>query len=104
MIPSFVPNIQSKPAFFLSCLLAIEPATELLILEDPTNNLELRSLEELSCVLAGYAGALLLSTHDAEFAHDVVVEESIYLKRTSDWYFALPLLSLPRIAADERIA
>jgi ATPase subunit of ABC transporter with duplicated ATPase domains len=52
----------------LVCLRTAEVLPELLILDEPINNPDLRSQEELTGVLAGYQGALLLVSHDEEFA------------------------------------
>ncbi|MBK8594977.1 MAG: ABC-F family ATP-binding cassette domain-containing protein [Holophagales bacterium] len=57
----------------LAALLASEQAPELLLLDEPSNHLDLPGLEAVASALRGYRGALLLVTHDAEFARDVEV-------------------------------
>lgn len=65
----------------LACLLAMEPAPEMLILDEPTNNLDLRSTAELAEVLSGFQGAVLMVTHDEDFARDSGMSRSLSLER-----------------------
>jgi ATPase subunit of ABC transporter with duplicated ATPase domains len=51
----------------LACVLLADPAPQLLVLDEPTNNLDLDSVAELRRVLAGYRGALLVASHDQWF-------------------------------------
>ncbi|WGX95786.1 ABC-F family ATP-binding cassette domain-containing protein [Nocardioides sp. L-11A] len=51
----------------LATLLLARPPAELLILDEPTNNLDLASVGQLTEVLSGYRGALLVVSHDQEF-------------------------------------
>jgi ATPase subunit of ABC transporter with duplicated ATPase domains len=55
----------------LACILGAEQAPELLILDEPTNNLDLTSLEELTSVLQDYRGALLVVSHDLMFVEEI---------------------------------
>ncbi len=48
-----------------------EPAPQLLILDEPTNNLDLASVRQLSAALAAYPGALLVVSHDEPFLRDI---------------------------------
>jgi ATPase subunit of ABC transporter with duplicated ATPase domains len=59
----------------LACLLVMDQLPELLILDEPSNNLDLRSTGELATVLATFSGALLLVTHDPDLAHEIGVDE-----------------------------
>lgn len=52
----------------LAALLASEQAPELLLLDEPSNHLDLPGLEAVASALRAYRGALLLVTHDEEFA------------------------------------
>ncbi len=51
--------------------LMLKPSN-LLILDEPTNDLDVETLELLESVLVNYAGTLLLVSHDREFINNVV--------------------------------
>lgn len=51
----------------LACALYADPPARLLLLDEPANHLDLASLEALEAMLAQYAGALLVVSHDAVF-------------------------------------
>ena len=55
----------------LACVLLARPAPQLLVLDEPTNNLDLDSQAQLVEALAGFAGALLVVSHDAAFVEAV---------------------------------
>ncbi len=55
----------------LAALLAADQAPELLLLDEPSNHLDLPGLEAVASALRAFRGALLLVTHDAAFARDV---------------------------------
>ncbi len=63
----------------LAALLASEQAPELLLLDEPSNHLDLPGLEAVASALRAYRGALLLVTHDEEFARDVEVTRELRL-------------------------
>ena len=51
----------------LAALLLAEPPPQLLILDEPTNSLDLDSVEQLTSALRAYRGALLVASHDEPF-------------------------------------
>jgi ATPase subunit of ABC transporter with duplicated ATPase domains len=51
----------------LAALLLAEPAPQLLLMDEPTNNLDMASARQLSGALSSYQGALIVASHDAPF-------------------------------------
>ncbi|MEB4614572.1 ABC-F family ATP-binding cassette domain-containing protein [Leucobacter sp. M11] len=63
----------------LARLLLAEPPAQLLVLDEPTNNLDLASVDQLVEALAGYRGGLLIVSHDHEFLRRLGVDTAIEL-------------------------
>jgi ATPase subunit of ABC transporter with duplicated ATPase domains len=63
----------------LAALLAADQAPELLLLDEPSNHLDLTGLEAVASALRSYRGGLVLVTHDAAFARDVEVTRELRL-------------------------
>jgi ATPase subunit of ABC transporter with duplicated ATPase domains len=63
----------------LAALLLADPAPQLLMLDEPTNNLDLTSYDALVAALAEHRGALLVVSHDARFLEDVGVDRTLEL-------------------------
>jgi len=55
----------------LAGLLLAEPAPQLLILDEPTNNLDLDTVAALTSALQQYRGALLVASHDRPFLDEI---------------------------------
>ncbi len=55
----------------LACLLLADPAPQLLVLDEPTNSLDLAGRRHLRAALAAYQGALLVVSHDGAFLREV---------------------------------
>ncbi|WP_350349328.1 ABC-F family ATP-binding cassette domain-containing protein [Agromyces sp. G08B096] len=63
----------------LARLLLADPPAQLLVLDEPTNNLDLASVEQLAEALDGYRGALLIVSHDRPFLERVGIDTVIEL-------------------------
>jgi ATPase subunit of ABC transporter with duplicated ATPase domains len=63
----------------LCCLTIGETAPDMIVLDEPTNNLDLQNLEILTAAINSYKGTLILVSHDAHFLKDVGVEREIVL-------------------------
>jgi ATPase subunit of ABC transporter with duplicated ATPase domains len=55
----------------LAALLLAEPPPQLLMLDEPTNNLDLASVAQLRDALASYNGALIIASHDLPFLREI---------------------------------
>ncbi|MFE3324399.1 ABC-F family ATP-binding cassette domain-containing protein [Streptomyces sp. NPDC059176] len=51
----------------LAALLLAEPSPQLLMLDEPTNNLDMASVRGLTAALEAYEGALVVASHDVRF-------------------------------------
>ncbi|QSB07011.1 ABC-F family ATP-binding cassette domain-containing protein [Natronoglycomyces albus] len=51
----------------LAVVLSASPAPQLLMLDEPTNNLDLPSVAQLKAALDSYRGAVIVASHDAAF-------------------------------------
>src|SRR5690606_15442289 len=67
----------------LAALLLAEPPPQLLILDEPTNNLDLDSVSQLTAALQQYRGALLVASHDHAFLRDLGLTGTIDLDELS---------------------
>lgn len=63
----------------LACVLMSEQPPQLLILDEPTNYLDLDSIAAIEAALRGYDGAMLLVSHDRDFLDAIGVEREIQL-------------------------
>lgn len=63
----------------LAALLLAEPAPRLLMLDEPTNNLDLASVRALTAALGSYRGALVVASHDVPFLESIGVTRWLLL-------------------------
>ncbi len=64
----------------LAALLLSQPAPQLLILDEPTNNLDLDSVAQLVAALQQYRGALLVASHDETFLAELSLTRRVSLE------------------------
>ncbi|GIT79045.1 ABC transporter ATP-binding protein [Leifsonia sp. LS1] len=63
----------------LARLLLADPPAQLLVLDEPTNNLDIASVEHLAEALDAYRGALLIVSHDERFLARVGIDTTLTL-------------------------
>ncbi|MFG3497438.1 ATP-binding cassette domain-containing protein [Streptomyces sp. NPDC047928] len=67
----------------LAALLLAEPAPQLLMLDEPTNNLDLASVRSLTAALEAYEGALIVASHDTPFLDSLGITRRLVLAGTA---------------------
>jgi len=87
-----------------------QPAN-LLVMDEPTNDLDIESLELLESTLQGYGGTLLLVSHDRRFLDNVVTQTLVaegdghwreYVGGYSDWVAQRPPVAATPAATNDR--
>ncbi|WP_326656296.1 ABC-F family ATP-binding cassette domain-containing protein [Streptomyces sp. NBC_00385] len=63
----------------LASLLLAEPAPQLLMLDEPTNNLDMASVRRLTVALDAYEGALIVASHDVPFLESLGITRWLLL-------------------------
>ncbi|MEU5217566.1 ABC-F family ATP-binding cassette domain-containing protein [Streptomyces sp. NPDC020807] len=63
----------------LAALLLAEPAPQLLMLDEPTNNLDMASVRKLTAALDAYEGALVVASHDVTFLESLGITRWLLL-------------------------
>lgn len=69
-----------KMRLYLCCLMISNHTPDLFILDEPTNNLDLSSLEILTATIKNYQGSLLVISHDTKFVEEVEITKTVELK------------------------
>ncbi|WP_033307688.1 ABC-F family ATP-binding cassette domain-containing protein [Streptomyces iakyrus] len=64
----------------LAALMLAEPAPQLLMLDEPTNNLDMASVRQLTTALESYEGALVVASHDLPFLESVGITRWLLLE------------------------
>ncbi|NUU23644.1 MAG: ABC-F family ATP-binding cassette domain-containing protein [Streptomycetaceae bacterium] len=63
----------------LAALLLAEPPPQLLMLDEPTNNLDMASVRQLTGALESYRGALIVASHDVHFLRGLGITRWLWL-------------------------
>ncbi|MFJ9024255.1 ABC-F family ATP-binding cassette domain-containing protein [Streptomyces sp. NPDC102259] len=63
----------------LAALMLAEPAPQLLMLDEPTNNLDMASVRQLITALESYEGALIVASHDLPFLESIGITRWLLL-------------------------
>src|SRR5690606_7132176 len=63
----------------LCCLSIGYQSPDIIILDEPTNNLDIQNIEILTHAINGYQGTLLVVSHDEIFLNEIRIERAIEL-------------------------
>jgi ATPase subunit of ABC transporter with duplicated ATPase domains len=69
-----------KMRLILCCLTIKNKAPDVIILDEPTNNLDIQNVEILTNAINEYSGTVIVVSHDAYFLKEISVENIIQLK------------------------
>ncbi|ANB09679.1 ABC transporter [Streptomyces ambofaciens] len=64
----------------LAALMLAEPAPQLLMLDEPTNNLDMASVRQLTSALESYEGALIVASHDLPFLDSIGITRRLLME------------------------
>lgn len=79
--PCLVLSGGERMRLYLCCLMISNHIPDLFILDEPTNNLDLSSLEILTSVIKNYRGTLLVISHDRHFTEEIGITRIIELEK-----------------------
>lgn len=68
-----------KMRLMICCLMIGNQTPDMIILDEPTNNLDVQSIEILTSVIKEYRGTLLTISHDAYFVKEIGIDKEIAL-------------------------
>jgi ATPase subunit of ABC transporter with duplicated ATPase domains len=70
-----------KMRLMLCCLVIANQAPDVMVLDEPTNNLDIQNIEILTNAIVDYPGTLIVVSHDQHFLRVVGAEREIVLER-----------------------
>ncbi|MCE7057049.1 ATP-binding cassette domain-containing protein [Algoriphagus sp. AGSA1] len=68
-----------KMRLILCCLTISNQSPDIIILDEPTNNLDIQNIEMLTTAINGYQGTLIVVSHDETFLEETKIEQTIQL-------------------------
>lgn len=68
-----------KMRLILCCLTIINQSPDIIILDEPTNNLDIQNIEILTAAINEYQGTLIVVSHDETFLEQIKIEQAIQL-------------------------
>ncbi len=72
-------NGGERMRLMLCCLTINKQAPDIIVLDEPTNNLDIQNIEILTASINEYRGTLVVVSHDESFLEQVNVERTIQL-------------------------
>jgi ATPase subunit of ABC transporter with duplicated ATPase domains len=66
-----------KMRLMLCCLTISRQAPDIIVLDEPTNNLDIQNIEILTGAINEYRGTLIVVSHDQYFLEQINVERAI---------------------------
>lgn len=68
-----------KMRLMLCCLTISHQAPDMIVLDEPTNNLDMQNINILTAAINEYQGALLVVSHDISFLDQIAINRTIHL-------------------------
>lgn len=68
-----------KIRLLFCCLMVGNNTPDIFILDEPTNNLDIQSVEIITTTIQDYKGTVLLISHDFSFVEEIKIDRTIEL-------------------------
>jgi len=69
-----------KMRLMLCCITMANQSPDILVLDEPTNNLDIQNIEILTAAISAYEGTLLVISHDEYFLQQINISRNIQLR------------------------